>query len=173
MEFRLNEAVESLAATPAAVDALLRGRPEAWLECRKADGTFSPRDVVGHLIFAEMTDWIPRARQILDGRGSQPFEPFDRLGHKGLIEGQAIGALLDRFAALRRENLETLRGFRLDEQRLDLEGTHPELGAVTLRQLLATWVVHDFGHIAQLMRIMGSQYRDAVGVWREFLTIVQ
>jgi hypothetical protein len=173
MEFRLDDAIGSLAATPAAVDALLRGRPEAWLECRKADGTFTSRDVVGHLIYAEMADWIPRARQILEGRGSQPFEPFDRLGHKSLIDGQTIGALLDRFAVLRRENLEALRGFQLDEQRLDLAGTHPELGAVTLRQLLATWVVHDLGHIAQLMRILANEYRDAVGVWRKFLTIVE
>jgi DinB superfamily len=172
MEFRLNEAIESLAATPATVDALLRGRQDAWVECRKGPGTFSPRDILGHLIFGEMTDWIPRARQILEGRGSSPFEPFDRFGHQRLVEGRPLGDLLDRFAVLRRESIEALGAFALDEQKLKMPGTHPELGPVTLRPLLATWVVHDLGHIAQLMRVMANEYRDEVGPWRAFLTIL-
>jgi DinB superfamily len=172
MEFRLSEAVESLAATPATVDALLRGRPEAWLDCRKGEGTFSPRDIVGHLIFGEMTDWIPRARQILEGRGTAPFEPFDRFGHREMIEGRAIGELLDQFADHRRRSLETLEGFGLEERQLEMWGTHPEFGPVTLRQLLATWVVHDLGHIAQLMRVLANEYRDAVGPWRAYLSIL-
>jgi hypothetical protein len=172
MEFRLDEAIESLAATPGAIDRLLRHRPEAWLEGRKGEGTFSSRDVVGHLIFAEMTDWIPRARQILEGRGGAPFEPFDRFGHRELIQGRTIGELLDLFAAHRRESIEALRAFELDECRLEMRGTHPEFGPVTLRQLLATWVVHDMGHIAQLMRVLSHQYRDAVGPWRAYLSIL-
>jgi hypothetical protein len=172
MNFRLDEGLESLAATPAAVDALLRSRPEAWLTCRMGEGTFTPRDVLGHLVFAEMTDWIPRARHILEGHGATPFAPFDRVGHRPLIDGRPIAELLDRFAALRRENLETLRGFHLGEAQLEMTGTHPELGPVTLRQLLATWVVHDLGHIAQLMRILAYEYRDEIGPWRQFVTIV-
>jgi len=172
MEFRLKEAAESLAATPTAVDALLRNRPEAWLECSNGEGTFTPRDVLGHLIFAEMTDWIPRARHILEGDGAVPFAPFDRVGHRPLIEGRPIGELLDRFAALRRENVAILRAFHLGEAQLEMTGTHPELGPVTLRQLLATWVVHDLGHIAQLLRILAHEYRDEIGPWRQFVTIV-
>jgi len=172
MEFRLHEAVQSLKATPGAVDRLLRGRPEAWLECRKGEGTFSAKDVVGHLIFAEMTDWIPRARQILEGRGERPFEPFDRAGHRDLMQGRAIGELLDLFAAERRKSVKALRRFELDERRLEMRGTHPELGPVTLRELLATWVVHDLGHVAQLMRVLAHEYRDEVGPWRTYLTIL-
>jgi hypothetical protein len=172
MEFRLDDAVVSLATTPATMDTLLRGRRDAWLDCRKGEGTFSARDIVGHLIFGEMTDWIPRARQILEGRGAEPFEPFDRFGHRTLVAGRPMGELLDQFAALRRENLAALEGFGLQPKHLEMPGTHPELGPVTLRQLLATWVVHDLGHIAQLMRVLSSEYRDEVGPWRQFLTIL-
>jgi hypothetical protein len=172
MEFQLNDAIASLAATPAAIDNLLRGKSEAWLECRIGADTFSPRDILGHLIFGEMTDWIPRARHILEGRSAQPFEPFDRLGHRPLVAGRSIGELLDRFAALRRDSLSALAAFDLDELRLDMTGTHPELGPVTLRQLLATWVVHDLGHIAQLMRVLANEYRGEVGPWRAYLTIL-
>jgi hypothetical protein len=172
MEFQLNDAMASLAATPAAVDSLLRGKSKAWLESRVGAETFSPRDILGHLIFGEMTDWIPRARQILEGRGAEPFEPFDRFGHRPLVAGRTIGELLDRFAALRRDNLVVLTSFELDERRLDMTGRHPELGPVTLRQLLATWVVHDLGHIAQLMRVLANEYRGEVGAWRAYLTIL-
>ena len=129
-------------------------------------------DVLGHLIFGEMTDWIPRARQILEGRGEQPFEPFDRWGHAALIQDRGVGELLDEFAARRHSNLETVRGFDLDQQRLEMMGTHPELGRVTLRNLVATWVVHDLGHIAQIMRVMSSEYGEEVGAWRAYLSIL-
>jgi hypothetical protein len=172
MQLRVDQAVEVLASTPAAVNALLRGKTAAWLDCRKEDGTFSPVDVLGHLIFGEVTDWIPRARQVLDGRGNAPFEPFDRRGHEPMIRGRAIGELLDQFAELRRNNLETLAGFQLDERKLEMTGTHPDLGCVTLCNLIATWAVHDLGHIAQIMRVMANEYRDAVGPWRAYLTIL-
>ena len=172
MQFRLDHAIEVLSGTPAAVDALLRGKSAVWLNCRKAKGTFSPTDVLGHLIFGEMTDWIPRARQILEGRGDTPFEPFDRRGHEAMIRGRAIGELLDRFAALRRQNLATLHEFALDDRKLGMTGTHPDLGPVTLRHLIATWAVHDLGHIAQIMRVMASEYGGAVGPWRAYLSIL-
>ena len=175
MEFRLEQAIEVLEATPATVDALLRGKSGMWLNCRLGEGAFSPVDVLGHLIYGEMADWIPRARQILEGRGDTPFEPFDRRGHEQFIGGRTVGELLDWFAQLRRENLETLRGFGLDEQKLEMVGTHPDsnIGRVTLRNLIATWVAHDLGHIAQMVRVMAGEYREAVGPWRAYLTIVQ
>jgi hypothetical protein len=174
MEFQLDRTVEVLTSTPAAVDALLRGKSDAWLNCRLAEGTFSPVDVLGHMIYGELTDWIPRARQILEGRGDTPFEPFDRRGHEPLIAGKPIGELLDWFADLRRENLKTLRGFELDDRKLAMPGTHPDpnLGRVTLRNLLATWAVHDLGHIAQITRVMAAEYRAPVGPWRAYLTIL-
>jgi hypothetical protein len=174
MEFQLDRTVEVLKTTPAAVDALLRGKSATWLNGHLADGTFSPIDVLGHLIYGEMTDWIPRARQILEGGGDTPFAPFDRRGHEKMIQGRGVGELLDEFALLRRENLEALHGFGLDDSKLDMVGTHPDpnLGRVTLRNLIATWAVHDLGHIAQIMRVMAGEYREAVGPWKAYLTIL-
>jgi hypothetical protein len=174
MQFQLEEAIEILGGTPAAVDALLRPKSAAWLNCREGDGTFSPTEVLGHLIYAEMVDWIPRARQILEGCGNTPFEPFDRRGHEPLIQGRPIGDLLDEFADRRSENLATLRGFALDERKLAMTGTHPDpnLGRVTLGNLIATWSVHDLSHIAQIIRVMSREYREAVGPWRAYLSIL-
>jgi DinB superfamily len=173
MPFRLGEAVELLEQTPAVMDALLRGRSSAWLECRLEAGAFSPIDVLGHLIFGEMTDWIPRARIILEHQKSRAFDPFDRRGFGPLIEGKDITELLQAFAELRTQSLAALRSFDLNEEKLDLAGVHPEFGEVTLRELLATWVVHDLGHIAQITRIMANQYRDDVGPWRAYTSILQ
>ena len=172
MRFKLSDAIEILSGTPATLDALLRGKSPDWLDCRKGPETFSPTDVLGHLIFGEMTDWIPRARQILEGRGATPFEPFDPFGHVPLIQGRPVGELLDQFAALRTANLEALRGFDLDERKLAMPGIHPALGGVTLRHLLATWVVHDLGHIAQIMRVMSNEYAGDVGPWRAHLSVL-
>jgi hypothetical protein len=173
MQFEIGEAVQILEQTPAVLDALLRGKSQAWLNCRLDPASFSPIDVLGHLIFAEMTDWIPRARIILEHQDSRAFDPFDRRGFGPLIEGKQVEELLGQFAGLRSASLETLQAFALNGEKLDLPGLHPELGGVTLRQLIATWVVHDLGHIAQLMRIMASQYRDEIGPWRAFVSIVQ
>lgn len=173
MRFEITEAAEVLERTPAVLDALLRDKSAAWLNSRINPASFSPIDVLGHLIFGEMTDWIPRARIILDCRKSRPFDPFDRRGFGSIIQGKGINELLLQFAALRRESLAILHSFALTEDQLDLPGLHPELGEVTLRQLLATWVVHDLGHIAQLMRIMANQYRDEIGPWRAYTSIVE
>jgi hypothetical protein len=174
MQFRLEEAVEVLNSTPATVDALLRDKSAPWLHCREGDGTFSPADVLGHLIYGEMTDWIPRVRHILDGRGNTPFEPFDRRGHEPLIRGREIGGLLDEFANLRLENMKILRSFALDGDKLAMLGTHPDpaLGRVTLENLIASWVVHDLGHIAQIVRVMAREYRVAAGPWKAYLSIL-
>jgi hypothetical protein len=174
MQFKLDEAIEVLAGTPATMDTLLRGKSAVWLNGRLGEGTFSPMDVLGHLIYAEMTDWIPRARQILEGRGSKPFEPFDRHGHEAMILGRPLGELLIEFASRRRANLATLRGFALDDRKLEMTGTHPDpkIGRVTLRNLIATWAVHDLGHIAQIMRVMAGEYREEVGPWKAYLSVL-
>ena len=173
MEFKLDEAVEVLERTPEVMNALLRGRSNVWLHCRKSPESFSPLDVIGHLIHADLTDWIPRARQILDGDGERAFDPFDRFDFKALIAGKTVEMLLDEFAMARGESLLTLRGFGIGARRFEMRGTHPELGAVTLRNLLATWVVHDLGHIAQVVKTMSSAYGEAVGPWRAYLSILQ
>ena len=134
--------------------------------------TFSPFDVLGHLIHGERTDWIPRARIILAQGPNRRFEPYDRFAQVRESAGKSVADLLDEFARLREENLAILRGWNFSERELALEGEHPELGPVSLRQLLATWVAHDLGHIAQTTRVMAKQYRDSVGPWREYLPVL-
>jgi hypothetical protein len=172
MSFKLDEAREVLTQTPDVLRALLNGKTEIWLHCRKSPQSFSPIDVIGHLIHADKTDWIPRAQQILRGDGSNPFEPFDRFGFQPLLAGKTVETLLDEFAEARRQSLQTLDSLGVGPQQLELRGTHPEFGAVTLGNLLVTWVVHDLGHISQVVKIMSSVYREEVGPWRAYLSIL-
>ena len=172
MSFELDEAIALLERTPAALRALLGGLPEPWIVADEGPETFSAFDNVGHLIHGERADWIPRARIILAQGANRRFEPFDRFAQKRESQGKSLAELLDGFARLRAENLATLRGWRLTERELALEGEHPELGRVTLRQLLATWVAHDLGHIAQTARVMAKQYRNAIGPWRAYLPVM-
>jgi hypothetical protein len=172
MEILLEEATALLARTPAALSGLLSGLSPAWLECREGPKTFSPIDVLGHLIYGEQVDWIPRARIILEQGEARPFDPFDRVGFEDLIAGKRVEELLDTFAALRKQNLEALSALKLKPSGLAQTGAHPALGRVTLGQLLAAWVVHDLGHLAQIERVMARQYREAVGPWREYLPIL-
>ena len=172
MNFQLDEAVSMLERTPRVLDALLRDQPSEWLNCRIEPKAFSPIDVLGHLMFADIDDWIPRARRILEFQDSRPFEPFDRRGFGSLIAGKSVHQLLPEFAELRRESIETLRSFGLNEAKLDLAGRHPEFGGVTMRQLLATWVVHDWNHIDQILRTMSRQFSQEVGPWKAFLSIL-
>ena len=172
MEFDLGLAVQALTRTPATLRALLGGLPDPWTRCVEGPDTFSPFDVVGHLIDGEETDWIPRARIIL-ARGPDPrFEPYDRFRHRTRNHGRSLASLLAEFARLRAANLELLESWHLTAAALDLPGVHPGLGRVTLRELLAAWVVHDLGHVAQVTRVMAKQYREAVGPWVPFLPIL-
>src|SRR6476646_3133837 len=172
MQFDLDLARRVLTRTLSTLDALLREQPDAWTRRNEGPETWSPFDVVGHLIDGEETDWIPRARIIL-ARGPNPaFVPFDRFRHLELNRRAAPAALLDRFARLRADNVAALEGFHLTPSDLALEGIHPELGRVTMRQLLATWVAHDLGHVAQIARVMAKQYGDAVGPWRRYLPVL-
>jgi hypothetical protein len=170
--FDLANAIAVLERTPATFRALLAGRPEAWTSPNEGPDTFSAFDNLGHLVHGERTDWIPRARTILEHGGARPFEPFDRFAQAHESRGKSVRDLLDELEALRAQNLETLRGWRLTARELALEGEHPALGRVTLAQLLATWAVHDLGHLAQTSRVMAKQYRDEVGPWRAYLPIL-
>ena len=172
MEFQLDHALEVLERTPAVFRALLGGLPEAWTAPNEGPETFSAFDNVGHLIHGERTDWIARARIILAQGPDRTFEPYDRFAQYRESQGKTMAQLLDEFARLRAGNLETLRGWRLTDRELALEGEHPALGTVTLRQLLATWAAHDLGHLAQTARVMAKQYREAVGPWRAYLPVL-
>lgn len=172
MSFQLSDAIPVLERTPATFRALLSGLPDAWIAADEGPDTFSPFDNVGHLIHGERTDWIPRAQIILAQGANRRFEPYDRFAQKGESEGKRLRELLDDFAALRAANLVTLRSWKLTDRELALTGEHPALGTVTLRQLLATWVAHDLGHVAQTARVMAKRYGEVVGPWREYLPVL-
>lgn len=172
MSFKLANAVAVLRRTPATLDALLRGLDAGWTHANEGGDTFSPFDVVGHLIDGEETDWIPRARIILARGASITFEPYDRFRHQQRNAGRDLDSLLDEFSQLRASNITTLMGWPLGDAELESCGMHPALGSVTLRQLLAAWVVHDLGHVAQVSRVMAKQYRGEVGPWTEYLAVL-
>ncbi len=151
---------------------MLAGLPQSWTGATEGPETWSPYGIVGHLIHGERTDWIPRAQIILAQGPDRRFTPYDRFAQLRESKGRPLDDLLDEFARLRADNLATLGAWHLTAAQLALEGEHPELGPVTLRQLLATWVAHDLGHLAQTARVMAKQYRDAVGPWREYLPIM-
>jgi len=172
MEFDINHAFEVLERTPATFRALLGGVSQAWTAPNEGPETFSAFDNLGHLIHGERSDWLTRARIILAQGDNRRFEPYDRFAQKRESQGKSLADLLDEFENLRAQNLAILRGWRLSGAQLALQGEHPALGTVTLRQLLSAWVVHDLGHIAQTTRVMAKQYREAVGPWREYLPVL-
>ena len=172
MHFDLNESMAVLERTPSTFRALLAGLPDAWILCDEGPDTFSPFDNLGHLVHGERADWIPRAALILAQGTQRRFAPYDRFAQRRESEGKSLETLLDEFAALRTQNLAQVRSWRLSDRELDLEGEHPSFGPVTLRQLLATWVTHDLGHLAQTARVMAKRQGDAVGPWRAFLPIL-
>ena len=172
MILELAEATAVLERTPAAVRALLSGLPESWTTANEGPKTFTAFDNVGHLIHGERADWIARAQIILAQGANRRFEPYDRFAQDRECADKSLAQLLDEFAELRAANLVTLRGWQLDARQLRLEGEHPAFGRVTLAQLLAAWVVHDLGHIAQISRVMAKRYREDVGPWREYLPIL-
>ena len=172
MDFDLTAGVSVLERTPHTFRAMLDGLPPAWTDATEGPDTWSPYVIIGHLAHAERADWIPRARIILAQGADRRFTPFDRFAQFRESEGKSLADLLAEFTRLRAESLTTLAGWRLTDAHLDLTGEHPAFGAVTLRQLLATWVAHDLGHIGQTARVMAKQYRDAVGPWRAYLPVL-
>jgi DinB family protein len=170
--FDLDQSIDVLRRSPATLRTLLDGLGAPWVRGTEGPETFSPFDVVGHLIDGEETDWIARARIILAQGPDLRFAPYDRFRHRGRNIGKSLESLLDEFARLRATNLDLLRSWNLTARELDLPGEHPSLGRVTLRQLLAAWVAHDLGHVAQVARVMAKQYRDEVGPWVPFLPVL-
>src|SRR5262245_10289799 len=171
--FQLQSAIPVLSRTPAVLRATLGGLGPEWTHTNYGNDTFSPFDVIGHLITGEQTDWLVRAKIILKNGPSRPFDKYDRYAQFEASRGKTVDQLLDEFERLRRANPDTLRSLEITPAQRDLRGTHPALGPVTLGNLLATWVAHDLNHIAQVARCMATQYETAVGPWKEYLGILK
>jgi hypothetical protein len=171
-QFELLEGIAVLERTPSALDALLRGLPDSWTNARNGADTWSPHEVLAHLINGERTDWIPRASLILAGDPSAVFPPFEREGFFAEARRMPIDELLDIFARERRSGLDTLARWELGPGELRMTATHPAFGPVTLEHLLATWVAHDLGHIIQITRTMARRYHADVGPWRAYLSVM-
>jgi len=172
MQINLQDTISLLTRTPATLDALLRDLPDTWTFRNEGEKTWSAFDIVGHLIHGERTDWMPRAKRILEFGDSKPFEPFDRHAQERESQGKTLAQLLDEFARLRSENLTELRALSLKPEDLARRGLHPALGVVTLAQLLATWAAHDLTHLHQISRVMAHQYREATGPWSAYLGVL-
>jgi len=172
MRFDLQETIVLLSRTPFSLNALLRDLPPSWTVGSEGPKTWSPFDIVGHLIHGERTDWMPRVRMILEQGESRAFDPFDRLAQERESLGKSLPLLLDEFAQLRSENLDALRSMNLRPEDFSRRGRHPGLGVVTLSQLLATWAVHDLTHLHQLARVMAYQYKEDVGPWSAYLGVL-
>ena len=172
MQFTLGDSLPILERTPAVLRQMLIGIPDTWIHATEGPDTWSPYIVVGHLVHGDRTDWIPRARIILQQGENRRFQPFDRFAQFHESEGKSLTQLLDEFAQLREAGLHELRSWNLTDAELALEGEHPEFGPVTLRQLLSTWTAHDLGHILQISRVMARQYREAVGPWAKYLSVM-
>ncbi len=166
-------AVALLARTPATLNALLRDLPDFWTFRNEGPNSWSPYDVVGHLIHGERTDWIPRVKLILQFGDSRAFVPFDRFAQQAESVGKSLPQLLDTFAELRAKNLDELRSLNLQPEDFARRGRHPALGSVTLSQLLATWAAHDLTHLHQISRVMAFQYRDQVGPWTAYMGVMK
>lgn len=172
MKYDINNALEILEQTPKTVYSLLSPLSDEWIFCNEGNATWSAFDIVGHLIHGEKTDWIPRMNIILSDSDNKIFKPFDRFAQFENSKGKLMSQLLNEFSELRQTNLKFLKSLNLTKVQLELKGIHPELGEVTLYQLLATWVVHDLGHLAQISRVMAKQYKTEVGPWAAYLPIL-
>jgi hypothetical protein len=172
MDFQLEQTIAILERTPRILRTWLEDLPEHWVTSNEGPDTFNAWDVVGHLIDGEEDDWIPRLGIILEHGKEKPFTPFDRFAFREKYKGKTLAELLETFEKLRRRNLAHLRALNLQPSQFELEGTHPEFGPVTLSQLIATWSVHDLGHIIQIARVMAKQYKNAVGPWKKYISIL-
>lgn len=172
MKYLTDKAIEILEQTPKTLNSYLGNLSDDWLFANEGDGTWSPFDVVGHLIHGEKTDWIPRLKIILSNAENKTFESFDRFAQFEASKGKSITQLLNEFELLRQDNLKVLKQLNLSSEQLQQKGIHPELGEVSLSELLACWVTHDLGHIAQISRVMAKQYKNEVGPWVAYIPIV-
>ncbi len=172
MKYHKQDAINILQRTPALLKTLLQQLPDEWIMSNEGPDTFSPYDVVGHLIHGEKTDWVVRAKIILEHGVKKPFDPYDRFAQYEESRGKSLQQLLDEFEMIRHENVAWLQSMQLTEEELERKGLHPVLGEVTLRNLLSTWVVHDLTHLAQITRVMAKQYKEEMGPWPEFFRIL-
>ena len=172
MKYSIERSIEILERTPAVLDTMLSGIGDDWVMNNEGPETFSPYDVIGHLVHGEKTDWTARTKRILEFGDTKTFDLWNRFAQYEESKGKTLQQLLDEFAAIRNENIEWLKSLLLAEADLDKKGMHPKLGSVTLRNLLATWVAHDLTHIAQVARVMAKQYKDEMGPWPEFFRIL-
>ncbi len=172
MKFDLDKSMEIQQRTPAVLKTLLQGLHEDWIMSNEGPETFSPYDVIGHLIHGEKTDWRDRAEMIMTYGESKTFVPYDRFAQFEESRGKSLEQLLDEFDTLRSLNLTWLASLHLSAEDFDKKGVHPSLGTVTLRQLLTSWTVHDLTHIAQISRVMAKQYKEEIGPWVEFFRIM-
>lgn len=173
MNFEIEKSIEILKRTPGTLTAMLEGLSAEWISPNEGGETWSAYDVVGHLIHAEKTDWVPRMEIILSEKADKQFPPFDRFAQFEESKGKSLSQLLEEFKSLREKNIALLLSKKLTSKEFKEKGMHPALGEVTLSQLLATWTVHDLNHIAQISRVMAKQYKNAVGPWVAFLGILQ
>jgi hypothetical protein len=172
MKFDLERSIELLSATPASLRALLAGLSDEWTASQGDRDNWEPYDIIGHYIYAEEADWIPRAKVILAQADDRTFPPFDRYGQFERSDEESLTDRLDEFERIRRENIAILRSWELVDEELDLKGVHPQFGEVSLRELIATWVVHDLTHIRQIATVMAKRYDEAVGPWKAYLSIL-
>lgn len=172
MQFDIQKSIEILSRTPAVIEALLKGVSSDWTNTNEGPETWSPYDIVGHLIHGEKTDWIPRMELILSDKSNKTFQPFDRFAQFEESKGKTLEQLLNTFKELRIQNITILQSKQITSSDLKKTGTHPAFGTVTLEQLLSCWVAHDLGHIAQISRVMAKQYKEAVGPWRQYLPVL-
>jgi uncharacterized damage-inducible protein DinB len=172
MNFSFDDALPMLRSTPSVLRAWLANLPDSWIKSDEGPETWSPFDIVGHLIHGERTDWMERVDIMLAYGKSRPFTPFDRFAQFEASRGKSLGQLLDTFDELRTANLVRLESLALSPADFPRPGLHPELGPVNLGQLLATWVAHDLSHLGQIARVMGRQYTEAVGPWVEYLPML-
>lgn len=172
MKYSLEKSIEILERTPEVLDVLLNHLHDDWVMNNEGPDTFSPYDVIGHLIHGEKTDWLVRTKRILEYGTTKAFDPYDRFAQYEESKGKSLQQLLDEFERIRNENLQRFKSLNLTESDLDKKGLHPRLGEVTLRNLLSCWVVHDLTHIAQITRVMAKQYKEEIGPWTEFFRIL-
>jgi hypothetical protein len=173
MEFDINKALQILERTPFVVETLLKGLDDEWITNNEGEETWSAYIVTGHFVFAEKTNWIPRVKAIVYKNPDNKFPPFNRFGQFEDSKGKSLDELIEEFKTLRKQNIAELKNILINEPLLDETGIHPEFGEVTLRQLLSTWVVHDFTHLSQIIRVMAKQYKEAVGPWSAFLSVLK
>jgi DinB superfamily len=173
MNFEISHLIEILSQTPATLKSLLGNLSDEWIYDSDVENVWSPFDVVGHLIHADETDWMPRAEIILACGENPTFEPFDRFGHLEKSKGKTLAELLEALAKLRQKNIGILESWNLSDEQLNLKGIHPEIGEVSLKQLLATWLVHDLNHIRQIVNVMARRQTENVGEWKQYLSILK